>query len=56
MRLSHPEVDEMIEAYKKYLDLQPQAPDRFSIEQFLTRVAKNRPPPNIRQWIIVNQP
>lgn len=54
--LSHPEVDEMIDAYKKYLDLQPRAPDRSSIEQFLTWVAKNRPPANVTRWIIVNQP
>lgn len=54
--LSHPEVDEMVDAYKKYLDLQPRAPDRSSIEQFLAWVAKNRPPANVRRWIIVNQP
>lgn len=54
--LAHGEVDEMVEAYKKYLDLQPQAPDRSVIEQFLAWVSKNRPPANVRRWIIVNQP
>ncbi|MGH2362572.1 MAG: tetratricopeptide repeat protein [bacterium] len=54
--LAHSEVDEMVDAYRKYLDLQPQAPDRSAIEQFLAWVYKNRPPANVRRWIIVNQP
>lgn len=54
--LAQAEVDEMIDAYRKYLDLQPQAPDRSAIEQFLVWVSKNRPPVNVRRWIIVNQP
>ena len=54
--LAHGEVDEMVDAYKKYIALQPQAPDRSAIEQFLAWVSKNRPPPNVRRWIIVNQP
>jgi tetratricopeptide (TPR) repeat protein len=54
--LAHTEVDEMVEAYRKYLDLQPQAPDRSAIEQFLVWVSTNRPPANVRRWIIVNQP
>ena len=54
--LAHAEVDEMVDAYRKYLDLQPQAPDRSAIEQFLAWVSQNRPPVNVRRWIIVNQP
>jgi len=54
--LAQAEVDEMVDAYRKYLDLQPHAPDRAAIEQFLAWVSKNRPPANVRRWIIVNQP
>jgi hypothetical protein len=43
-------------ACKKYLDLQPRAPDRSTVEQFLAWVSQNRPPANVRRWIVVNPP
>ena len=54
--LAHGEVYEMVDAYKKYLDRQPRAPDRSTVEQFLAWVADNRPPANVRRWIVVNAP
>jgi tetratricopeptide (TPR) repeat protein len=54
--LAQAEIDEMVAAYRKYLDLQPQAPDRSAVADFLAWVAKNRPPANVRRWIIVNPP
>ena len=52
MGLAYNEVDEMIAAYKTYLDLQPQASDRRDIQQFLAWVALNRPPENAKKWLI----
>lgn len=54
--LAQAEINEMVDSYRKYLDLQPQAPDRSTIERFLAWVAKNRPPPNVRRWVVVRRP
>ena len=52
--LSYAEVDTMLDAYRRYVDLEPQAADRAAIEEFVAWVAKNRPGANASRWVVGN--
>lgn len=54
--LSYAEVDDMVWSYQRYLELQPAAPDKDQITEFLVWVSRNRPPENGKRWLVANQP
>lgn len=50
--LAPAEVDEMLAAFNEYLRLQPHAPDAREIRQFVSWVRKQRPPSNVKKWLL----
>jgi tetratricopeptide (TPR) repeat protein len=54
--LTYAEVDDMVSSYRRYLELQPAAPDKDEIREFLVWVSRNRPPESVKRWLVANQP
>lgn len=52
--LSYDEVDRMLETYKKYVELQPQAEDTDDARNFIKKVEENRPGKNVEKWLITS--
>ncbi|MNK25776.1 hypothetical protein D3C87_441030 [compost metagenome] len=52
--LSYQEVDRMLETLNIYTDLQPNAPDYASTKQLIEKIETNRPPKNVKKWVISN--
>ncbi|WP_027385737.1 tetratricopeptide repeat protein [Chryseobacterium gregarium] len=53
--LTYTEVDRMLETYKKYVDLQPNAEDANDAKNFIKKVKEKRPGKNVGRWIITSQ-
>lgn len=53
--LTYNEVDRMLETYKKYVELQPDAEDTNDAKNFIKRVEEKRPGKNVGKWIITSQ-
>lgn len=53
--LTYEEVDRMLETYKRYLELQPDAEDRIDVKSFIKKVEEKRPGKNVGKWIITTQ-
>lgn len=53
--LTYQEVDRMLETYKRYLELQPDAEDRIDVKSFIKKVEEKRPGKNVGKWIITTQ-
>jgi tetratricopeptide (TPR) repeat protein len=53
--LTYQEVDRMLETYKKYLELQPNAEDSIDAKSFIKKVEEKRPGKNVGKWIITTQ-
>lgn len=49
--LTYDETNRMIECYKEYLRLQPNANDAIQMKDFLDKVEAKRPPDNVKVWI-----
>lgn len=50
--LSYDEVSRMLETYKKYVELQPDAEDAEAIKSFIQKIEKSRPGKNVKKWAI----
>jgi tetratricopeptide (TPR) repeat protein len=50
--LSYDEVSRMLETYKKYIELQPDAEDMNDIKNFIQKVEENRPGKNVGKWMV----
>ena len=50
--LNYLNVDKMLDAFDQYLNLQPNAPDKESVEKFIAWVKENRPPGNVKLWVV----
>lgn len=50
--LSYDEVSRMLETYKKYVQLQPDAEDADAINSFIQKIEKSRPGKNVKKWRI----
>jgi len=50
--ISYEETDRMLETYKEYLKLQPNAENANEINNFIIIIEKQRPPSNVKKWII----
>lgn len=50
--ISYTEASRMLETYKKYIELQPNAENATQIKSFIEKVEANRPPSNVKKWII----
>lgn len=53
--LTYPEVDRMLETYKKYIELQPDAEDNLHARSFVKKTEEKRPGKNVAKWIITTQ-
>lgn len=53
--LTYIEVDRMLETYKKYIELQPNAEDIIDAKSFVQKVEEKRPGKNVGKWIITSQ-
>lgn len=53
--LSYNEVDRMLETYKKYVELQPNAEDSIDAKNFIKKVEEKRPGKNVGKWIVTQQ-
>jgi hypothetical protein len=53
--LTYNEVDRMLETYKKYVELQPNAEDTNNTKNFIKKVEEKRPGKNVGKWIITSQ-
>ncbi|MCU7615044.1 hypothetical protein N0B16_11400 [Chryseobacterium sp. GMJ5] len=53
--LTYEEVDRMLETYKRYLELQPDAEDHIDVKSFIKKVEEKRPGKNVGKWIITTQ-
>ncbi|CAD7811569.1 hypothetical protein CHRY9390_02379 [Chryseobacterium aquaeductus] len=53
--LTYLEVDRMLETYKKYLELQPNAEDSIDAKNFIKKVEEKRPGKNVGKWIVTQQ-
>ncbi|MCS3531807.1 tetratricopeptide repeat protein [Chryseobacterium sp. JUb7] len=51
--LSYDEVSRMLEAYKIYIEMQPDADDINDARQFIQKAEANRPGKNVKKWKIV---
>ncbi|PJJ67766.1 tetratricopeptide repeat protein [Chryseobacterium geocarposphaerae] len=54
--LSYDEVDRMIETYKKYIELQPDAENIINVKSFVEKIENNRPGRNVEKWVITTNP
>jgi tetratricopeptide (TPR) repeat protein len=50
--LTYAEVDDMVSSYRRYLERQPEAPDKDEIKDFLVWVSRSRPPDDGKRWLI----
>lgn len=50
--ISYSETSRMIETLKEYVRLQPNAEDAGEFSKFILYVEKNRPPSNVKKWLI----
>ncbi|QOG02034.1 M48 family metallopeptidase [Flavobacterium sp. MDT1-60] len=50
--VSYKETDRMLETYKKYVELQPNAQDVAETKYFIAKVESKRPPANVKKWVI----
>ncbi len=50
--ISYFETSRMIETLKEYIRLQPNAQDADEFSKFILYVEKNRPPSNVKKWLI----
>lgn len=50
--LSYDEVSRMLETYKKYVELQPDAEDTDEIKKFIIKIEQSRPGKNVKRWAI----
>lgn len=53
--LTYHEVDRMLETYKKYIELQPNAEDIIDAKSFVKKVEEKRPGKNVGKWIITTE-
>ncbi len=53
--LTYQEVDRMLETYKKYVELQPNAEDSMDAKNFIKKVEEKRPGKNVGKWIVTQQ-
>ena len=53
--LTYQEVERMLETYKKYVQLQPNAEDSMDAKSFIKKVEEKRPGKNVAKWIITRQ-
>lgn len=53
--LNYDEVDRMLETYKKYIELQPNAEDIIDAKSFVKKVEEKRPGKNVGKWIITTE-
>lgn len=53
--LNYDEVDRMLETYKKYIELQPNAEDIIDAKGFVKKVEEKRPGKNVGKWIITTE-
>lgn len=53
--LNYNEVDRMLETYKKYIELQPNAEDIIDAKSFVKKVEEKRPGKNVGKWIITTE-
>lgn len=52
--LSFQETDRMLETYKKYTELQPNADDYQETIKFIKYIEEKRPPKNVKKWVVTN--
>jgi tetratricopeptide (TPR) repeat protein len=52
--LTYQEVDRMLETYKKYVELQPNAEDSIDAKSFIKKVEEKRPGKNVGKWVITS--
>jgi tetratricopeptide (TPR) repeat protein len=52
--LSYEETDRMLETYKKYIELQPNAEDYQATFNFIMYVEEKRPPQNVKKWLLTD--
>ena len=50
--VSYQETDRMLETYKKYVELQPNAEYITETKKFIEKVESTRPPANVKIWVI----
>jgi len=50
--LSYDEVTRMIETYKRYIELQPDAENVINVKGFVKKIEDNRPGKNVGKWVI----
>jgi tetratricopeptide (TPR) repeat protein len=53
--LTYNEVDRMLETYRKYIELQPNADDLIDAKSFVKKVEEKRPDKNVGKWIITTE-
>jgi len=53
--VTYSEVDRMLETYKKYIELQPNAEDIIDARSFVKKVEEKRPGKNVGKWIITTE-
>lgn len=53
--LNYDEVDRMLETYKKYIVLQPNAEDIIDAKSFVKKAEEKRPGKNVGKWIITTE-
>lgn len=51
--LSYDETSRMLETLNEYVRLQPNAEDIVETQNFITKIEKQRPPSNVKNWTIV---
>lgn len=52
--ISFEETDRMLETYKKYTELQPNADDYQATINFIKYIEEKRPPKNVKKWVLTN--
>ncbi|WLD22990.1 tetratricopeptide repeat protein [Flavobacterium dauae] len=52
--INYEETNRMLETYKKYMELQPNADDVQEIINFIKYIEEKRPPKNVQKWILTN--
>ncbi len=52
--LSFEETNRMLETYKKYIELQPNAEDYKEVAEFIKYIEAKRPPDNVKKWLLTN--
>ena len=52
--ISYQEIDRMLETYRTYIELQPNADDYQETVNFIKYIEEKRPPKNVQKWILTN--